>query len=100
MRYVELPMKLRAVRREALVQRREMYRQRANYVVPGEELKKEVTIYRDDAFFDKFANEYFFAGTSRIVPRKRSRWTYRCLATRNSRDHAMRALRRSSRSEP
>ena len=80
-------MKLRAANRKALVQKRGRYRQRGNYAVLEEQLKKDLTIYRDGTFFDKLANEYFIAGTSRIVPRKRSErhWVFgqdKCRADR------------------
>lgn len=63
-------MKRRVAEREALVQQRAEHRASKGYPELAERYERLLDVYCDDRFFDKFAREYFTAGTSRVTPKR------------------------------
>ena len=71
-RYVEAPRKHRFTEREAVVRRREEYRQSTDYAKLHEGLQQAVSAYCDDWSFDDFGREFYVAGVSVVRPRRRN----------------------------
>ena len=70
--YVEAPRKHRITEREAVVRRREQYRQSTDYAKLQEGLQQAVSAYCDDWSFDDFGREFYVAGVSVVRPRRRN----------------------------